>query len=165
MKAEITLSCISFQQCLRLCDSPDVNGNTEHPSARSCCGPPAPSGTVPWLVGSRRLQLHLSMLCFTSPWVMPSHTLTQSHMQVNLHQKHSEEKQWPLWSSAAACARPSMLLLGSPAGLQPGSELRKHQPCFGTKLLSILFRLAVELVAPGLIYCILAKPCSQMLTS
>lgn len=126
MKAEITLSCISFQQCLRLCDSPDVNGNTEHPSARPCCGPPAPSGTVPWLVGSRRLQLHLSMLCFTSPWVMPSHTLTQSHMQVELHQKHSEEKQWPLWSSTAACAGPSMLLLGSPAGLQPGSELRKH---------------------------------------
>lgn len=74
MKAEITLSCISFQQCLRPRDSPDVNGNTETPSARSCCGPPAPSGTVPWLLGSGRLQLHLSMLCFTSPWVIPSHT-------------------------------------------------------------------------------------------
>lgn len=92
-------------------------------------------------------------------------THTQSHVQAELHLKHSKEMLWSLWGSAATCARSSMLLLGFPTGLQPGPELRKHQPCFGTKLLSILFFLAVERVAPGLIYCMPARPCSQMLIS
>lgn len=39
-----------------LCDSPDVSGDTENPRAGPRRGPPAPSGTVPQLLGIRRLR-------------------------------------------------------------------------------------------------------------
>lgn len=104
MKAEITVSCISFQQCSRPYDSPDVNGKTENPRARLCCGPPAPPDTG----GSERLQFHLSVLCFTSPWVIAN---TPWVIPPHTHSHRATSRPSCVKSTPRRCSGPSGAVL------------------------------------------------------